>query len=111
PAEQTPAERTLAEPAPARETAFDRTQKILDSLAQRRQARAAPAAEAPAGAEPQALTVDRDEFEQLSADVLRLRDEIGALQREIAALSALARGAGAPVDGALDDDLPVEEVA
>jgi Sec-independent protein translocase protein TatA len=96
-----------AAPEPPKETAFDRTQKILDDLKKRREARPAPAAKAISPEEP---VVDPVEFEQLSAQVTRLQDEIAALRKELGALVDQSAPAGATdATPVTSDQVSVEE--
>jgi hypothetical protein len=87
-------------PPLAKETAFDRTQQVLENLKKRRgQAREAAAPAKPA-------SVSRDDFERLTDEVLQLRGQMEALRNEIQTLRTLARRTSVAVD-----DVSIEEVA
>ena len=94
-------------PAVPKETAFDRTQKIIDDLKKRRETQPVPAAKAIVPEEP---VVDPAEFERLSAQVTRLQDEMAALRRELGALVEQSVSAGAmDATPVTSDQVPVEE--
>jgi Sec-independent protein translocase protein TatA len=87
-------------PPPTKETAFDRTQQVLENLKKRRdQVREAAAPAKPA-------SVSRDDFERLTDEVLQLRGQMEALRNEIQTLRALARRESVAMD-----DVSIEEVA
>jgi hypothetical protein len=88
-------------PPTPRETAFDRTQQVLQNLKRKREGkdRAAPA-QSPVAA------INRDDFERLNSEVLELRGQMEALRDELRALRALASPGSAPAD-----DMSIEEVA
>ena len=97
PAPEAEAEST---PPPPKETAFDRTQQVLQNLKKKRQTRVEETAEV------QLPSVNRDDFRRLSNEVLRLREQMEALRNEMRALQALASQANAAAD-----DVSIEEVA
>jgi Sec-independent protein translocase protein TatA len=88
-------------PPPDKETAFDRTQQVLENLKKRRETKGREAA-APA----KLPSVSRDDFEQLSGEVIQLRSQMEALRNEIQALRDLASQASAAMD-----NVSIEEVA
>ena len=97
-----------AEDEPEKETAFERTQKILDDFQAKRQSKTTAAQ--PVEEAVQRADIDRAEFEQLNLEVDRLQDEMAALRQEMRALLAAAdRGDGA--SETTSDGLSVEEVA
>ena len=87
-------------PPPPRVTPFDRTQQVLENLKKKRQTRAQETAEV------RLPSVNRDDLERLSSEVLQLRDQMEALRNEMRALRALASQANAAAD-----DVSIEEVA
>jgi Sec-independent protein translocase protein TatA len=87
-------------PPPPKETPFDRTQQVLQNLKKKRQTRAQETAEV------RLPSVNRDDFQRLSNEVLQLRDQMKALRNEMRALRALASQANAAAD-----DVSIEEVA
>jgi Sec-independent protein translocase protein TatA len=97
PAPEAEAEST---PPPPKETAFDRTQQVLQNLKKKRQTRVEETAEV------QLPSVNRDDFARLSNEVLQLREQMEALRNEMRALQALASQANAAAD-----DVSIEEVA
>ncbi|HUT17572.1 MAG TPA: hypothetical protein VM366_00320 [Anaerolineae bacterium] len=97
PAAEAEAEST---PPPPRVTPFDRTQQVLENLKKKRRTRAQETAEV------RLPSVNRDDFERLSNEVLQLRDKMEALRNEMRALRALASQANAAAD-----DVSIEEVA
>jgi Sec-independent protein translocase protein TatA len=97
PAPEAEAEST---PPPPKETAFDRTQQVLQNLKKKRQTRAEETAAV------QLPSVNRDDFARLSNEVLQLREQMEALRNEMRALQALASQANAAAD-----DVSIEEVA
>jgi len=88
------------EPPLPKETAFDRTQLVLENLKKRRETKVQEAA---APARPS--SVSRDDFERLTDEVLQLRGQMEALRNEIQTLRALARQASAAMD-----NVSIEEV-
>lgn len=88
-------------PSLPRETAFDRTQQVLQNLKRKREGK---------GQETQVTvplqSVNRDDFERLNSEVLELREQMEALRNELHALRALAGQAGTTAD-----DMSIEEVA
>ena len=96
PAAAAPPESTPVAPT---ETAFDRTQQVLQNLKRKREGRDQGT---PAGAP--LPPVNRDDFEQLNGEVLQLRDQMKALHDELRALRALAGQANAAAD-----DVTIEE--
>jgi hypothetical protein len=90
-----------AAPSTPKETAFDRTQQVLENLQKRRETKSQ---EAVAQAQPAA--VSRDDLKRLSDEVLELRDQMQALRDEIQALRALSSQTSAAMD-----NVSIEEVA
>jgi Sec-independent protein translocase protein TatA len=88
-------------PPMPRETAFDRTQQVLQNLKRKREGR-----DQGTPAKVPFPPVNRDDFERLSSEVLELRDQMEALRNELRALRALASQASASAD-----DVSIEEVA
>jgi Sec-independent protein translocase protein TatA len=84
-----------------KETAFDRTQQVLENLKKRRETKV-PETAAPV----QPPSVSRDDFKRLTDEVLQLRSQMESLRNEIQTLRALASQAGAAMD-----NVPIEEVA
>jgi Sec-independent protein translocase protein TatA len=88
-------------PPPTKETAFDRTQQVLENLKKRRETKVQEPA-APVSLPP----VSRDDFERLTDEVFQLRGQMEALRNEIQTLRTLASQASAAMD-----NVSIEEVA
>ncbi len=94
-------------PEPPRETAFDRSQRILEDLKKRRtKAKETPATEGTPAEKPS------PEFQELAAQVIHLQDEISLLRRELEALRDLSTRSAVEKDvPPKADEVPVEEAA
>jgi len=102
-------------PAPPKETAFDRSQKILEDLKKRRaKSEETPAAEettADSGAAAETETRS-PEFQELAAQVVHLQDEITLLRQELEALRDLSTRSVAEQNvPPASDEVSVEEAA
>ena len=86
-------------PSTPTETAFDRTQQVLQNLKRKRKGK-----DQGAPAQAPLSPVNRDDFERLNSEVLQLRDQMKALHDELRALRALAGQANAAAD-----DVTIEE--